>query len=71
MKGNGFKLKEGRFRFYIRKVRVVRHCNRLLRGVADALTPSTFRSRLDQPLGYLICLWMSLFIVGELDEMTF
>ena len=57
-KGNGFKLKEGRFRLDIRKksftVRVVRHWNRLPRDVVDALSLETFKVRLDQALGNLM-----------------
>ena len=57
-KGNGFKLKEGRFRLDIRKksftVRVVRHWNTLPRDVVDALSLETFKVRLDWALGNLI-----------------
>jgi len=35
--------------------------------VVDALALETFKVRLAQALGNLIELWMSLFIVGELD----
>jgi len=46
-RGNGFKLKEGRFRLYIRKksftVRVVRHWNRLARDVVDSLSLGLLR----------------------------
>ena len=46
-KGNGFKLKEGRFRLDIRKksstVRLVRHRSRLPRDVVDALSLQTFK----------------------------
>lgn len=52
------KLKEGKFRWSIRKksftVEVMRHRNRLPRDVVNALSQETFRTRLDQALGYLI-----------------
>jgi len=57
-RGNGFKLKEGRFRLDIGKksftVRVVRHWNRLTSDAVDAPSMETFRARLDQALGNLI-----------------
>ena len=56
--GNGFKLKEGRFRLDIRGKfftrRVVRSWNRLPRDVLDALSLEVFRARLDGVLGNLI-----------------
>ena len=43
--GNGFKLKEGRFRLGIRKnILMVRHWNRLLREVVGAPSLGTFRA---------------------------
>ncbi|GAB0184412.1 triadin [Grus japonensis] len=57
-RGNGFKLKEGRFRSDIRKkfftVRVVRHLNRLPREVVDAPSLEAFKARLDGALGNLV-----------------
>ena len=54
-KGNCFKLKEGRFRLYMRKncvftIRVLRHWNRLPREVVDAPLLDTFKVSLDGPL---------------------
>ena len=57
MRGNSFKLKEGRFRLYIRKkyftVKVVRHWNRLPREAEDA-SLEVFKARLDESLSNLV-----------------
>ena len=56
-RGNGFKLREGRFCKDIKKksytVRVVRHCDRLPSHVVNVLSLETFKARLDQALGNL------------------
>jgi len=56
--GNGFKIKEGRFRLDIRKksfrVRVLRHWNSLPRDAVDALSLETVKMKLDKALSNLI-----------------
>ena len=52
-------------------VRVVRHWSRLLSYMVDALSMETFKVRLDQALGNVMELWMSLCIAGQLDQVAF
>jgi len=60
-RGNGFKMKEVRFRSDIRKqfftVRVVRHWNRLPRKAVDVPSVAVFKARLDGALSNLVW-WM-------------
>jgi len=57
-RGNGFKLKESRFRLDVRKrfftLRVMKHCHRLPREVVDAPSLETFKARLVGALSTLI-----------------
>ncbi|KFQ76770.1 hypothetical protein N337_09100, partial [Phoenicopterus ruber ruber] len=57
-RGNGFKLKEGRFRLDRRKkfftLRVMRHWNRLPREAVDAPSPEVLKARLDGALSNLV-----------------
>jgi len=57
-RGNGSKLKEGRFRLDIRKkffpMRVVKHWTRLTREVVAAPSLAVFEARLDGALSNLV-----------------
>jgi len=57
-RGNGFTLKEGRFRLDIRKnffmMRVVRHWNRLPREAVAAFSLAVFKARLNRALSNLV-----------------
>jgi len=74
-RGNGFKLKVGRFRLDVRKkyftMRVMKLWHRLPREVVDAPSLETFEARLDGALSNLIWLKMSLRTAGELGWMSF
>ena len=58
MRGNGFKLEDGRFGLDIRKefftVRVMRHWDRLHREVVDAPSLEALKARLDGALSNLV-----------------
>jgi len=57
-RGNGFKLREGRFRLDRRKkfftMRVVKHWNRFPREVVDAPSLAVFKARLNGALSNLV-----------------
>ena len=64
-RGNGFKLKEGRFRL---DMRVVRHWNRLPREAVDAPSLEVFKARLDGALSSLVWWKVSLPMAGGLER---
>ena len=57
-RGNGLKLRQGRFRLDIRRKfftqRVVTHWNRLLKEVVDAPSLEAFKARLNVALGNMV-----------------
>ena len=57
-RGNGFKLREGRFRLDVRgkffTIRTARQRNKLPRETADAPSPEMFKARLDGALDSLV-----------------
>jgi len=67
-RGNGSKLKDGRFRLDVRKkfftMRVVKHWPRLPREAVDAPSLKLFRARLDGALSTLVWWKMSLLLEG-------
>ena len=70
-RGNGCKLKEGRFRLDIRKkfftTRVVKHWHRLPREAVAAPSLAGFKARLDGALSNLVWWKMSLAMAGGLE----
>jgi len=71
-RGNGSKLKEGRFRLVTRKkfftMRVVRHWNSLPREAVDAPSLAGFKARWDGALSNLIWWKMSLLMAEGLES---
>ena len=70
-RGNGSKVRDGRFRLDIRKkffaTRVAKHWNRLPMELVHVPFLETFKVRLDGALSNLIRLKMSLLLAGQLD----
>ena len=67
-RGNGFKLRQGRFGLDIRRKfftqRVVMHWNRLPKEAVDAPSLEAFKARLDVALGSLVWWLVTLHIAG-------
>ena len=69
-RGNGFKLRQGRFRLDTRRKfftqRVVTHWNRLPKEAVDAPSLEALKARLDVALGSLVCWLATLHTAGGL-----
>jgi len=74
-RGNGSKLKEGRFRLDTRKKfftpRVLRPWHRLLREAVDAPSLEVFKARLDRALSNLVQWKVSLAVAGGWNWMIY
>ena len=74
-RGNGFKLRQGRFRLDIRRKiftqKVMTHWNRLPKEVVDVPSLEAFKARLDVALGSLVWWLATLPTAGglELDDL--
>ena len=74
-RGDGLKLRQGRFRLDIRRKfftqRVVTHWNRLPKEAVDAPSLEAFKARLDVALGSLVWWLVTLHIAGglKLDDL--
>ena len=71
-RGNGFKLRQERFRLDSRgkffTQREVTHWNRLPKEAVDAPSLEAFKARLDVALGSLVCWLVTLHIAGGLKR---
>jgi len=67
-RGNGVKLRQGRFKLDMRRKfftqRVVTHWNRLPKEAVDAPSLEAFKARLDVALGSLVCWLATLHMAG-------